>query len=178
MTKRFDRLNGGEKLHMQSLCGLAHYDFNQAGAVGYEQALQVVRNLSLPASAIEELFRRMVFNVVARNQDDHVKNIAFLMDKSGTWSLSPAFDMTYSYQPGGLWTSSHQMTLNGKRDDFVLDDFKACAKTASLKRGRAEKIIGEVREVVSRWCDYAEEAGVLSQHRDRIEKTLRLKPFK
>jgi len=177
MTRRFDRLEGGEKLHMQSLCGLAHYDFNQAGAYGYEQALQVIRRLDLPMSAVEEQFRRMVFNIIGRNQDDHVKNIAFLMDKSGAWSLSPAFDMTYSFQPTGEWTSAHQMTLNGKRDHFVLDDFKACANVASMKRGRAETIMGEVREVIRRWLDYAEEARVFPEHRDRIQKTLRLEPF-
>jgi serine/threonine-protein kinase HipA len=97
MTRRFDRLPDGSKLHMQSLGALAHYDFNQAGAYGYEQALGVIRRLGLPMKIIEKLFRRMVFNIVSRNQDDHVKNIAFLMDKSGTWKLSPAFDMTYSF---------------------------------------------------------------------------------
>ncbi|NCC61043.1 MAG: type II toxin-antitoxin system HipA family toxin [Verrucomicrobiae bacterium] len=178
MTRRFDRLDGGEKLHLLSLCGLAHYDFNQAGAYGYEQALQVIRRLGLPMSAVEEQFRRMVFNIIGRNQDDHVKNIAFLMDKSGSWALSPAFDMTYSFQPTGEWTSSHQMTLNGKRDQFDLNDFKACANAASMKRGRAETIIDEVREVIRRWRDYAEEAQVLPEHRDRIQKTLRLESFK
>ncbi len=174
MTRRFDRLAGGEKLHMQSLCGLAHYDFNEAGAYGYEQALQVIRRLGLPMGAIEEQFRRMVFNIIGRNQDDHVKNIAFLMDKSGTWTLSPAFDMSYSFQPSGEWTSVHQMTLNGKRDRFLLDDFRACAKAASMKRGRADAIIAEVREVILHWPDYAEEACVFQKHRDRIQKTLRL----
>lgn len=177
MTRRFDRLAGGEKLHMQSLCALAHYDFNQAGAYAYEQALQVIRRLGLPMSAVEEQFRRMVFNIVGRNQDDHVKNIAFLMDKAGHWSLSPAFDVTYSFQPTGKWTSVHQMTLNGKRDGFVLEDFKACARAASMKRGRAESIIAEVRAVISRWHDYAEEAGVAPDHRERIWKTLRLETF-
>ena len=175
MTKRFDRLENGAKLHMQSLCGLAHYDFNQAGAYGYEQALQVIRQLGLPMSSVEEQFRRMVFNIIARNQDDHVKNIAFLMDKSGQWSLSPAFDMTYSFQPTGKWTSVHQMTLNGKRDGFTLEDFKACARAALMKRGRAEIIINEVREVVSHWQDYAEEARVPPLQRDQIEATLRVK---
>ena len=174
MTRRFDRLPGGGKLHMQSLCALAHYDFNMAGAYGYEQALLVIRQLGLPMQAIEQQFRRMVFNIIARNQDDHVKNIAFLMDKSGQWSLSPAFDMTYSFNPAGSWTASHQMTLNGKRDDFTLEDFKACAKTASMKRGRAEVIVSEVHEVVSRWRDYAEDAGVPVSMRDRIQRTLRL----
>ena len=174
MTKRFDRLDGGGKLHMQSLCGMAHYDFNQAGAYGYEQALQVIRRLELPMAAIEEQFRRMVFNIVARNQDDHVKNIAFLMDRSGNWSLSPAFDMTYSYQPGGKWTSSHQMTMNGKRSGFTLEDFKACANSASMKRGRAETIIDEVRDVVARWRDYADESRVHPEQRDKIQAALRL----
>ncbi len=177
MTRRFDRPAGGEKLHMQSLCALAHYDFNQAGAYAYEQALQVIRRMGLPMSAVEEQFRRMVFNIVGRNQDDHVKNIAFLMDKAGKWSLSPAFDVTYSFQPTGKWTSVHQMTLNGKRDAFVLEDFKVCARAASMKRGRAESIIAEVRAVISRWREYAEEAGVAPDHRERIWKTLRLEPF-
>lgn len=177
MTKRFDRLDGGGKLHMQSLCGMAHYDFNQAGAYGYEQALQVIRRLGLPMTTIEEQFRRMVFNIIARNQDDHVKNIAFLMDRSGTWFLSPAFDVTYSYQPSGRWTSSHQMTLNGKRDGFTLEDFKACAQSASMKRGRAEAILAEVRGVVARWRDYADASRVSPEQRDKIEATLRLAPF-
>jgi serine/threonine-protein kinase HipA len=177
MTRRFDRLAGGEKLHMQSLCALAHYDFNMAGAYGYEQALLVMRQLGLPMSAIEEQFRRMVFNIVARNQDDHVKNIAFLMDKSGQWSLSPAFDMTYSYNPSGAWTASHQMTLNGKRENFSMDDFNACAKAVSMKRGRAAAIVGEVQDVVSRWRSYAEAAGVPDAWREKIQGTLRLKAF-
>jgi len=170
MTKRFDRLDGGQKIHMHSLCGLAHYDYNLAGAYSYEQAIQVIRRLGLPMESIEEMYRRMVFNIIGRNQDDHVKNIGFLMDKSGQWSLSPAFDVTYSFQPTGEWTSAHQMTLNGKRDGFTLDDFRACSKVASMKRGRAETIIEEVREVVQRWTDYADDAGVLPEHRDRIQK--------
>lgn len=177
MSRRFDRLARGEKLHMQSLCALAHYDFNIAGAYSYEQALLVIRQLRLPMKSVEELFRRMVFNIVARNQDDHVKNIAFLMDKSGNWSLSPAFDMTYSYNPAGAWTASHQMTMNGKRDDFSMDDFKACAKTASMKRGRAETIVSEVQDVVAHWKEYANDAGVPTTMRDQIQRTLRLQDF-
>lgn len=174
MTRRFDRLAGGEKWHMQSLCALAHYDFNLAGAHSYEQALLVIRQLGLPMSTIEQQFRRMVFNIIARNQDDHVKNIAFLMDKTGAWSLSPAFDVTYSFNPSGAWTASHQMSLNRKRDNFTSDDFKACAKTASMKRGRAAAIVDEVRKTVSRWKDYADEAGVPAPMRDQIYRTLRL----
>lgn len=177
MTKRFDRLAGGEKLHMQSLAALAHYDFNLAGAYGYEQALLVIRRLGLPMGDVEQQFRRMVFNIVARNQDDHVKNIAFLMDKSGTWSLAPAFDVTYSYNPAGRWTSTHQMTLNGKRDGFTREDFKACARSVSMKRGRAEAIVKEVQEAVSNWRNYAEDAGLEPGTRDRIQVALRLQPF-
>ncbi len=177
MTRRFDRLANGKKLHMQSLCALAHYDFNMAGAYSYEQALLVIRELGLPMHSIEQQFRRMVFNIIARNQDDHVKNIAFLMDKSGNWSLSPAFDMTYSFNPYGAWTASHQMTMNNKRDNFTLDDFKACANVASMKRGRAETIIEEVQKVVVHWQDYAEEVGVPESWRDAIQRTLNLRAY-
>lgn len=175
MTRRFDRLANGTKLHMQSLGALAHYDFNLAGAYAYEQALLVIRQLGLPMHAIEQQFRRMAFNIIARNQDDHVKNIAFLMNKTGDWSLAPAFDMTYSYNPSGAWTASHQMTLNGKRDNFTLEDFKSCAKAASMKRGRAETIMKEIQATVSNWTDYADEARVNSQQRDQIQPVLRLK---
>ena len=137
----------------------------------------MIRQLGLPMAAIEEQFRRMTFNIVARNQDDHVKNIAFLMDKAGRWSLAQAFDVTYSFNPAGAWTTSHQMTLNGKRDDFAMEDFKACAKAASMKRGRAETIVNEVRETVSRWKRYADEAGLPAPVRDRIQRALRLKRF-
>ncbi len=174
MTKRFDRLMNGEKLHMQSLCALAHYDFNAAGAYAYEQAFVVMRQLKLPMAAIEQMFRRMAFNIIARNQDDHVKNIAFLMDKAGRWSLAPAFDMTYSYNPQGAWTSMHQMTMNGKRDAFTLADFKACANTALMKRGRAETIVNEVRAVVANWQDYAAKANVMDAWRGQIQRNLRL----
>ena len=177
MTRRFDRLDGGEKLHMQSLCALAHFDFNMAGAYSYEQALLVMRQLVLPMQAIEQQFRRMAFNIVARNQDDHVKNIAFLMDKAGDWSLSPAFDVTYSYNPNGAWTASHQMTMNGKREKFTLEDFKACARTASMKRGRAEAIVAEVQHSVAKWRQFAEQAGVPTPVADKIRKTLYLRNF-
>ena len=177
MTRRFDRLAGGEKLHMQSLSALAHYDFNMAGAYSYEQALLVMRQLQLPMQAIEQQFRRMAFNIVARNQDDHVKNIAFLMNKAGEWSLSPAFDMTYSFNPSGAWTASHQMTMNGKRDNFTLDDFNACAKKASMKRGRAVKIVSEVQATVSKWKSFAEQAGLPDGVRQKIQRTLNLKPY-
>jgi serine/threonine-protein kinase HipA len=174
MTRRFDRLTSGAKLHMQSLCALAHYDFQQAGAYSYEQALQTIRRLKLPMAAVEEQFRRMVFNIVSRNQDDHVKNIAFLMNQSGEWSLAPAFDVTYSYNPTGSWTSTHQMTLNGRRDGFTMEDFEACAKSALMKRGRAAVIIAEVQAAVRRWPEFAAEAQIDEERRDKIQKTHRL----
>jgi len=177
MTRRFDRSTGGGKIHMQSLGALAHFDFNLAGGYAYEQALSIIRQLGLEMRSVEELYRRMVFNILARNQDDHVKNIAFLMDKTGSWSLAPAFDLTYSFQPTGHWTSTHQMTLNGKRDNFTLEDFRACAKSASMKRGRAETILKQVHDAVSHWPDYAEEVGISADWRNQISRTHRLTDF-
>ncbi|MBK8467551.1 MAG: HipA domain-containing protein [Chloracidobacterium sp.] len=127
-----------------------------------------------PKASWWKRFRRMVFNILARNQDDHVKNIAFLMGKTGVWSLAPAFDMTYSYNPSGAWTSAHHMTMNGKRDGFTIADFKACAEIGSLKRGRAEKIIIEVRKAVERWPDFAARALVSDDWIKKIKNALRL----
>ena len=174
MTRRFDRLAGGQKLHMQSLCALAHFDFNQAGAYAYEQALLTIRQLQLPMAAVEQQFRRMVFNIVARNHDDHVKNIAFLMNQQGEWSLAPAFDVSYSYNPSGSWTATHQMTLNGKRDGFTMQDFEACAKAAGMKRGRVATIVEEVQTAVRRWPEFAAEAQLSAEWREAIHKTHRL----
>ena len=175
MSKRFDRLEGGGKLHMQSLAAIAHLDFNDPVANSYEQALFTMRRMGLPMAQLEEQFRRMVFNVLARNQDDHVKNIAFLMDRAGRWRLSPAFDITWSYNPDGEWTSRHQMSINGKRDGFDFADLEACAKTASISRGHVGRIFDEVRAAVSRWPSFADAAGVDERWRDQIGATLRLK---
>jgi serine/threonine-protein kinase HipA len=174
MTRRFDRDPQGKKLHMLSLAGMAHLDFNQAGAHGYEQVLLVIRKLRLGMEAIEQQFRRMVLNVVARNQDDHVKNIAFLMDRSGAWSLSPAFDVTYANNPSGEWTARHQMTVNGKRDGFTLADFEAVGRNASLKRGRAMEIYEQVRGAASRWPEFAQRAGVGEPRVQAVARSLRL----
>ena len=175
MTRRFDRQSvGGEKVHMQSLCALAHFDFNQAGAYAYEQAQLMIRQLRLPMASVEEQFRRMVFNIAARNQDDHVKNIAFLMNQRGEWSLAPAFDVTYAFNPTGSWTVTHQMTLNGKRDGFTREDFVACAKSSLMKRGRAATIIGEVLAAVARWPEFAAQAQLDDEWREQIQKNLRL----
>lgn len=177
MTRRFDRGPDGEKIHMQSLAALGHFDFNQAGATSYEQAFLVMRQLGLSMAAIEQQYLRMVFNVVARNQDDHVKNIAFLMDRQGQWSLAPAFDVTYSYNPDGDWTARHQMTVNGKQEGFTLEDFKACARTAILKRGRPEAMIDTVQQVVQRWPEYADAAGLPESVMRAVHEQLRLAPF-
>ncbi len=177
ITKRFDRLPDGDKLHMQSLAAMSHFDFNLAGAYSYEQVFQIMRRLNLPYKSIEQQFKRMVFNIVARNQDDHVKNIAFLMNREGHWSLSPAFDVNYSYQPDGLWTAKHQMTVNGKQDFFNSTDLKECAGIAGMKQGQWKIILEQVQDVVSRWKDFADEAGVFAHQRDQIQKTLRLNKF-
>lgn len=174
MTRRFDRTPAGLKIHMQSLAALAHLDFRQVGAHSYEQAFQVIDALRLPASAAEQQFRRMVFNVVARNQDDHVKNIAFLMDRSGKWRLSPAFDVIYAYNPEGRWTARHQMSVNGKRDGFTLEDLGAVGRVASMKRGKAAEIFAEVREAVRSWPALAAEAGIEERRIEAIGRTHRL----
>lgn len=163
VTKRFDRTDSGEKLHMQSLCGIAHYDYNLAGAYSYEQAMLIIRRLGLGMEAVKQQFRRMVFNVIARNHDDHTKNIAFLMNRSGDWSLSPAFDVTYSWNSLGEWTNQHQMSINGKRDNFTIEDIQACEKNVGLKRGSSKEIVREIQHVVSRWTEFASEAGISEQ---------------
>jgi len=175
MTKRFDRGPRGQKIHMQSLGALAHLDFNAPGAHAYEQVVTVVRALGLGMETIEQVFRRMAFNVAGRNQDDHVKNIAFLMDRRGSWSLAPAFDVTYAYNPSGDWTATHQMTLNGKRDGFTREDFREFSRSASMGRTRADSILDEVLEAVRHWEGFAERAGVEPDHMASIAKTLRLK---
>lgn len=149
MTRRFDRTENGGKLHYQSLTAIAHYDFNIAGAYSYEQAFAIARQIGLSTADIEQMYRRAVFNICARNQDDHTKNIGFLMDKRGNWSLAPAFDVTYAYNPAGRWTGTHQMTFNGKREKFTLDDFKAAAKSAGLVQGRYKRILEQVQDALA-----------------------------
>ncbi|WP_297701304.1 type II toxin-antitoxin system HipA family toxin [uncultured Fibrobacter sp.] len=149
MTRRFDRTENGGKLHYQSLTAIAHYDFNIAGAYSYEQAFAIARQIGLSTADIEQMYRRAVFNICARNQDDHTKNIGFLMDKRGNWSLAPAFDVTYAYNPVGRWTGTHQMTFNGKREKFTLDDFKAVAKSAGLVQGRHKRILEQVQDALA-----------------------------
>lgn len=159
MTKRFDRVDG-RKLHMQSLCGIAHFDFNQAGAYSYEQAFTVMRKLRLSKAEAAEQYRRMVFNIIARDQDDHTKNIAFLMGPDGKWQLSPAYDVIYSHNPAGKWTNQHQMSINGKRDNFTRSDLLRVAESISL--ARAEEIVNDVLGAVARWPEFAAAAGINS----------------
>lgn len=177
MTRRFDRTASGGKLHMQSLGAMMHYDFNLAGAYAYEQVLQTIRRLDLPMRDVEQQVRRTIFNVLARNQDDHVKNIGFLMDRKGVWQLSPAFDLAYSYNAVGDWTSQHQMSVNGKRDSFVVDDLIAFAGVGDIKKIRFKKILAEVSEAVSRWRTFAGEAGVSPGDTQRIERAFRSELF-
>jgi len=174
MTERFDRRENGEKIFMQSLCALAHFDFNRARAYGYEQALQFMQELEMGMDQLEQLFRRAVFNIMARNQDDHTKNIAFLMDKSGEWRLAPAFDLTYSYNAQGVWTSQHQMSLNGKCDQFTIDDIRTAARRFRLYRGkRLDTLLEQLDSAVADWPDVATEAGVPSRQIEEIARHLR-----
>jgi serine/threonine-protein kinase HipA len=175
MTRRFDRPDGGGRLHMQTLGALEHASYNEPGAYSYEQALLLIRRMGLGTLAVEQQFRRMVFNVVARNQDDHVKNIAFLMDRNGAWSLAPAYDVIWAWRPGSRWLDSHQMSINGKRDGFTVADLRAVARLAGLKRGRAEAILAEVSDVVAGWRAIAEEVGVDEHMAEQIARSQRLK---
>ncbi len=170
MTKRFDRTDTGEKLHIQTLCAIAHYDRDERYA--YEQIFAVMRKLHLPYKAMEQMYRRMLFNVIARNQDDHTKNHSFRMDRTGKWSLAPAYDLCYAYSPTGKWTNRHQLSINGKRDDFTKTDLLEAAKNANVKN--AEAILNQITTVVSKWKNYATIADVKQTHIEQIQQNLRL----
>ena len=169
LTKRFDRENG-KKIHMQTLCGIAHYDYRLHRAYSYEQAFNVMRALKLPYSQAQEMFRRMVFNVIVRNQDDHTKNISFLMGEEGVWRLSPAYDMGYSYNPNGGWTATHQMSINGKFDDITRKDLLECGAKNNIKN--ASLIIDEVCEIASQWPTMAKECDVPQSMIDDIKANM------
>lgn len=174
MTRRFDRTPKGGKRHMQSLGAIAHFDYNQAAHYSYEQAVQVMKRLELPREDLEQQVLRAIFNIIGRNQDDHVKNIAFIMDRRGSWRLSPAFDVTYAWDPRGDWTSRHQMSINAKRDDFVREDLIALAETAGIKTKQATDMIETILDTFRRWPEYADSADVSSDHIKKIQKALRL----
>ena len=157
LTKRFDRV-GGEKIHMQTLCGIAHYDYRLLRAYSYEQAFNVMRGLHLSYQEAQEMYRRVVFNVVVRNHDDHTKNISFLMDNHGKWRLSPAYDMGYAYNPDGSWTSVHQMSVNGKSDGITRTDLLELAARNNIRN--ASQIIDEVCHACASWHKIARECEV------------------
>jgi len=171
MTKRFDRVNG-KKLHMQTLGALAHINYNEPGLCSYEQAAGYMRELNLSSSEIEQFFRRMVFNVLAVNQDDHVKNVSFLMDKSGKWKLSPAYDITFSYDLKNRWLSAHQMPINGKKDHIKLDDIITCGKNMDISLPRIKSVISEVKETVLKWPQIAAETCIRKETYEGIQSII------
>lgn len=170
MTKRFDRIDGNKKLHMQTLCGLAHYDYKMLHAYSYEQAFQVMRRLRLPYGQAEQMFKRMAFNVIARNQDDHTKNISFLMDRTGSWKLSPAYDVSWAYNPQGEWTSHHQMSVNNKWDNITRADLLVVAESMNIRH--ANDIIDEICHAVSMWPTLAKEYDIPTEMIKMIDNTL------
>ncbi len=174
MTKRFDRYTNDkgqmEKLHMQTLGAIAHIDYNDSGAMSYERTTHTMYQLGIGVSENKQFFRRMVFNVMVRNQDDHVKNISFLMDKKGSWSLSPAYDITYSYNPKGKWTAKHQMTINSKRENILREDLLFAASSMKIKEKEAVIVIEEVRNSVLRWETFAQTAYIDKKEIEMIKK--------
>lgn len=174
MTRRFDRTEGGQKLHAQTLGALAHFDFNDPLRYSYEQAFRITRRLVNDIRVEQELFRRMVFNVLAWNCDDHVKNISYLMNKSGVWSLAPAYDVCYAYNPNGDWTSGHQMSVNGKKTDIQIADLLAAGKVAGLSKRICLEIVDNVHTAVRDWMRFAAEAEVRDEFATLIDKRLSL----
>jgi serine/threonine-protein kinase HipA len=170
MTRRFDREPGNDKIHMQSYCAIQHYDFNDVLSYSYEQLFETMRMLGLPYPDAEQVYSRMVFNVLSRNCDDHTKNFAFLMDKTGNWRLSPAFDVCHSFRPGSAWVSQQSLSVNGKRQNITRNDFLLVGRQMNIKK--APQIIARVNESVKKWNQYAEEAGVNAKLRDAIYSTL------
>ncbi len=175
MTRRFDRTLRGGRRHMQSLGAMAHYDYRQPAAYSYEQSLQVIRRLRLSRADIEQQVLRAFFNVVGRNCDDHVKNIAFLMDRRGRWRLSPAFDLSYAWNPTGEWTSRHQMSVNGQRDGFTRENLRALAEVAGIKRAPADDMLDKVLRAMKRWPEFASKAGVPEARIEEIQAAHRVR---
>ena len=170
MTRRFDRMEDGEKIHVQTLAGLAHYDRDQRHS--YEEIFRIMRQMNLPYPEQEELYRRMVFNVMSRNHDDHSKNFSFLMDRQGKWKLAPAYDLCYSYTPGGKWTNRHQLSLNGKQDNFTMEDLQKVGENMGIREHK--QIIEKIQETVSHWHETAKDCGVKPEHADFIGENLLL----
>jgi serine/threonine-protein kinase HipA len=175
LTKRFDRTNKGEKVHMQTLGALAGIDYKVQRASSYETLFRVMKMLQLPYNQIEQQYRRTLFNVIARNHDDHVKNFSFLMNKEGKWRISPAYDITYQYKEGGTWTNVHQSSINGKFDKFTKDDLLSLGLTFGIKK--ASQILKEVIEAVSLWPKVAKEIDIPKKDIERIFSNLRINDF-
>ncbi len=177
MVRRFDRPGGSRRLHMQTLGGLVHVDYNEPGLFSYEQTLGVIRRLKCPAADQHEFLRRAYFNVLARNQDDHVKQVSFLMDKQGHWRLSPAYDLTYAFNPDGRWTSRHQMSIGGKLDDFESADLERLGTAAEQSSSGARDALADVARAVERWPEFADRAGVDENIAESIGKAHRRRLF-
>ena len=174
MTKRFDR-DGNRKRHYQSLCAMDHADYKKPGLYSYEQLFSVARQLRLPRADAVEIYRRMIFNVIARNQDDHTKNFGFVLGSPNSgWRLAPAFDVAFSYKPGSYWVDTHQMTLNGKRDDFTQVDLLTVAEQVRGLREEAPLLIEHCISAISRWQEFAKIASVNSSLAGWIQQNLRL----
>ena len=168
MTKRFDREGGDQKYHIQTLCAMQHYDFNQITSFSYEQLFQTMRLLRLPYPQAEQIYRRMVFNVIARNCDDHTKNFAFRLKKEQEWELTPAYDVCFAYRPDSNWVSQHNLSINGKRDNITREDLMVVAKSMNVKK--ANTIINEISETVKNWNTFAEQVNVDEKLKREIGK--------
>ncbi len=170
MTMRFDREGGSAKHHIQTFCAMKHFDYNLVTSFSYEQLFQTMRELKLTYADAEQMYRRMIFNVMAQNCDDHTKNFSFRLIKDGQWELAPAYDMCHAYQPNHPWVSQHALSINGKRTNFTKDDLLIIGK--SIKNKKAAEIIQEIGAVVSKWKIYADEVKVSPKLRDEIAATL------
>lgn len=170
MTKRFDREKGNVKHHIQTFCGLKHYDYNEVNSFSYEQLFQTMRELRLSYPEAEEMFRRMVFNVLARNCDDHTKNFSFRLKQGGRWELAPAYDICHAYRPDSIWVSQHALSINGKRKGFLPEDFLNIGKSMNIKNAR--EMIKNVNNVVSQWSKYADGVAVDPKKKSEIQETL------
>jgi serine/threonine-protein kinase HipA len=168
MTRRFDRTDEGSKLHMQTLAALTHLDRDARHS--YEDAFAAMRKLGLDAKADEEVFRYMVFNVLAKNNDDHTKNISFLMDEYGTWKLAPAYDLCYANNPRSRWINRHQMSVNMKQENITRDDLKAVAERIGIRKYAG--IIDQVENAIANWDEIAKDCGVRKNHREEISREL------
>lgn len=170
MTKRFDREGNDIKHHIQTFCGIQHYDYNNLYGYSYEQLFQTMRTLKMTYPEAEQMFRRMAFNVMATNYDDHTKNFSFRLKQHGKWELSPAYDVCYSYDSKNVWVSQHSLSINGKHKEINKPDLLTVAKANNIKKG--EKIIKEIKETVCNWPEYADKAKVSSELKGSITKTL------